>query len=63
MIELTKFDGRKIFVNAELILSIEEKPDTIITLTTGEIFTVREKAKEIVEKVIEYKRRVKQTNI
>ena len=35
MIELTKFNDSKITVNAEIIESIEETPDTVITLTTG----------------------------
>mgnify|MGYP002580020322 FL=1 len=37
---------------------MEETPDTVITLTTGTKFIVKEKSKEIVDKVVEYKRRI-----
>ena len=58
MIKVTKFDNKEIFINAELILYVEEKPDTIITLSTGEVIIVREKAEEIVERVLDYKKKI-----
>ena len=35
MIELTKINGVKILLNSSLIETVEETPDTVITLTDG----------------------------
>ena len=45
-------------INAELIQTIEETPDTVITLTTGQKLVVKEGADEVIEKVISYKRQI-----
>lgn len=58
MIELTRLNGTKIFLNAELIEIIESTPDTVITLTTDKKLVVLESKDEIIDKVIEYKRRI-----
>jgi len=54
MISLTRLNGKTIVLNALLIESIEETPDTIITLTTGKRYTVLEKADDVVAKVRDY---------
>jgi len=58
MIRVTRLNNKEFFVNAELILYVEEKPDTIITLTNGEVFTVKESAEQVVERIIDYKRKI-----
>jgi flagellar protein FlbD len=58
MIEVTRFKGSKIVLNAELIETIEETPDTVITLTSGKRYVVSESAAELVDRVIEYKRKI-----
>jgi len=58
MIKVTRLNNKEFFVNAELILYVEEKPDTIITLTNGEVFTVKESAEQVVERIIDYKRKI-----
>ena len=58
MIELTKLNGIKFFLNGELIESLEETPDTVISTTTGKKIVVAEKVEEVVEKVMQYKRKV-----
>jgi flagellar protein FlbD len=60
MIEVTRTNHRKITINADLIIFVEETPDVVITLTTGAKVLVKESAKEIVNKVIDYKRRINQ---
>ena len=54
MISVTRFNDSTLIINADLIQTVEETPDTVITLTTGTKFIV----KEIVDKVVEYKRRI-----
>jgi flagellar protein FlbD len=56
MVELTKLTGEKIVVNSELILYIEETPDTLVTFRDGQHLMVREKAEEVVRRAVEYKR-------
>lgn len=58
MIEVTRLRGAKIIINAELIECVEETPDTVITLTSGKKLVVSESGKEIVDLVINYKRKI-----
>ncbi len=58
MIELTKLNGSKFVLNGELIESLEETPDTVISTTTGKKIVVTENVEEIVKKVIDYKRKI-----
>jgi len=55
MITLTKYDSKELVVNAELIQFVESKPDTIITLTTGERIIVKETKEEVINRIIRYK--------
>ena len=59
MITLTKLNDRTVIVNAELIKLVEATPDTLITLTTGDHFMVKEKVEDVVERAIEYARRIR----
>ena len=56
MITLTKLNDTQFVLNAELIKTVEETPDTVITITTGNKYIVKENAKEVVDKVIQYKK-------
>ena len=47
MIEVTKINGVKILVNSNLIETVEETPDTVITLTNGKRVIVKESRFEI----------------
>ena len=58
MIEVTRLNGVKIILNAELIEIVEHTPDTVITLTSGKKYIVSENASEIVDLIIEYKRKI-----
>jgi flagellar protein FlbD len=44
-------------LNAELIRFIDARPDTYITLTTGERLIVRESVEEVVRRAMEYQQR------
>ncbi|MCL4220542.1 MAG: flagellar FlbD family protein [Phycisphaerales bacterium] len=63
MIEVTRLNGKRFVVNAELIRTVEEQPDTIITLINGDHIVVRETMREIVEKVIEYGRTLRRLGV
>lgn len=56
MIEVTKLNGVKILVNPHLFETVEETPDTVITLTTGKKIIVKESRQEIKNLVILYRK-------
>ena len=65
MIKVRRLNNKEFVINSDLILYVEETPDTVITLTTGQKVVVVETVDEIIDKVIdfkaksiEYKRRV-----
>lgn len=58
MIEVTRLNGKKFWLNPHLIEFMEETPDTVVTLLTGKKVVVREKAREILEEIILYRRRL-----
>lgn len=63
MIKLTKFNsnGKKgeFILNAEVIQTIEETPDTVITLMNEKKFIVDEPVDEVVRRVMKYRRALK----
>ncbi|ABW19033.1 flagellar FlbD family protein [Alkaliphilus oremlandii] len=58
MIYLTRMNKTEFILNIDLIEIIEETPDTVITLTNGHKMIVIESADEIINRVIQYKRKV-----
>ena len=58
MIRLTRLNGAAFVLNADLIEHIDVTPDTVITLTSGQILRVRETADEVIERIVEFRRRV-----
>ena len=59
MIRLTRFNGRPFVLNAEQIKTVEETPDTLIMLLTGDQLLVKEPMEEVIKRVIEYARSVR----
>lgn len=58
MIDVTRLDGKSITINSDLIETVEETPDTIITLTTGKKIIVKESRQEVRNLVILYKKEI-----
>lgn len=59
MVTLTRLNGARFVLNAELIRTVEEKPDTVVTLVNGDHFIVKEATQEVVRRVIEYGRHLR----
>ncbi len=59
MITVTRLNGKPMVVNAELIRSVEENPDTTITLINCDHLIVKEQMQPIVEKAIVYGRHLR----
>jgi flagellar protein FlbD len=60
MIRLTRLNNQALTVNSDLIKFVEQSPDTLITLVTGEKIVVRESAEEVLARLIEFRRSVLQ---
>jgi len=56
VITVTRLNGKPIVVNAELIRSVEENPDTTITLINGDHIIVQESMAQVVDRAVEYGR-------
>ena len=59
MIKVTRLNAMAFVLNHELIKFVEAKPDTTITLINDEKVVVREPVDEVIERVVEYERRVR----
>jgi len=60
MIQLTRLNKYPLAVNSDLIKFAEQAPDTVITLVTGEKIVVLEKAQEVLDLVVQFRRSVLQ---
>lgn len=58
MVRVSRLDGKEFTINALLIETIEEVPDTVITLTTGRKYVVKESIEEIVEQTVTFHQRI-----
>ncbi len=56
MITVTRLNGKPIVVNAERIRSVEENPDTTITLINGDHIIVQESMAQVVDRAVQYGR-------
>ena len=63
MLEVTRLNGQKVVINCDLIEYIDANPDTTISLTTNNKFVVKESLEEVIEKIVEYKKKIFSRNI
>ena len=59
MISLTRINGNGFVLNSDLIEHIEMTPDSVVTLTNGQKFVVRESSDEVVRRVIRFRRAIR----
>ena len=58
MIRLTRINHVPLVLNSDLIEHIEITPDTVIAMTSGQKFMVRESADEVIGRVIDFRRTI-----
>lgn len=58
MIQLTRLNNSLLTVNSDLIKFVEQSPDTLVTLITGEKIVVLESTEEVFARIIEFRRSV-----
>lgn len=58
MIQLTRLNNKPLTVNSDLIKFVEQSPDTLVTLITGEKIVVLENVSEVLSRIIDFRRSV-----
>lgn len=58
MIYLTRLNKVRVVINSDLIKFVEDTPDTVVTLVSGEKLVVTETVEEVVEKIIRFRRQL-----
>lgn len=59
MIKVTRLNGTRLVINALLIERIEETPDTIVRLTTGTQYVVRETRDDVCNLAVDFLRSIR----
>jgi flagellar protein FlbD len=63
MIKLTRLNKSEFLLNADLIEHIELTTDTVVTLTNGASFVVKEQAEEILDRIVQFRKRMLQAPV
>ncbi len=58
MVEVTRLNGSKLVINSDLIETLEETPDTVVTLTTGHKIIVTESIDDLIDRIVQYKQKI-----
>ncbi len=58
MIEVMRLDGKIYWVNPHMIESMESNPDLTLTMLSGKKIVVKNPPSEIIEKIIEYRKKI-----
>jgi flagellar protein FlbD len=56
MIEVTRLDGKRYYVNPHQIEYIEANPDTTLVMLSGKRLIVQEDVEQIQERILAYRR-------
>jgi flagellar protein FlbD len=62
MIRVTRLNGSELWVNAEMIETVEATPDTVISLSNHTKIVIKESPQDIVEAIVTYRRKIRQEN-
>ena len=58
MIQVTRLDGMKYYLNPHQIECIEVHPDTVLVMLSGKHHIVREEVDDVLARIEEYRRRL-----
>ena len=58
MIDVMRLDGKRYWINPHQIESIECNPDVTLTMLSGKHVVVKNSPEEILDKIVEYRRRI-----
>ena len=55
MIRLTRLNGSEMYLNADLVATVESHHDTVVTLVDGKTYVVVETADQVVAQITSYR--------
>jgi flagellar protein FlbD len=58
MIKVSRLNGAIYYINPHQIESVEVLPDTTLLMLSGKHIVVREKVVELIDRIVEYRRRI-----
>jgi flagellar protein FlbD len=58
MVKLTRLNQKQFWLNADLIETVEETPDVVVTLTNGHKYVVCESGQAVIEAIVRYRQKV-----
>ncbi len=58
MIDVTRLNGKKYWVNPHMIESMESNPDLTLNMLSGRQLIIKEKPAEIIDKIVEYRKKI-----
>ena len=58
MIKLSRLNNTEYYLNSDIIETLEETPDTVVTTVNGKKLVVLESAEEIIKKIIQYRGKI-----
>ena len=56
MIEVHRLNGELFLLNSDMIETIDITPDTVVRLVNGHRYIIKEKSKDVIKAVIEFRR-------
>lgn len=62
MIKLTRFNGTVLLINENFIETVEETPDTVVSMQNGHKYFVKETIEEICDKAAEFRKECNRYN-
>jgi len=58
MIKVTRLNSKEYYINPHQIESIELRPDTTLFMLSGKSLVVLEKAEDVIDRIVEYRKRI-----
>src|SRR5438105_14892459 len=55
VIRLTRLNGSEVYLNADLVATVESHHDTVVTLVDGKTYVVLETAEQVVARITTYR--------
>ena len=60
MIEVTRLDGKKYWVNPHQIESMENNPDLTLSLLSGKKVVIKETPQQVIDRIVAYRKQIGQ---
>lgn len=58
MVDVTRLDGQKYWINPHMIETMESTPDLTLTMLSGRKFVVKDSPEELINKIITYRKQL-----